>query len=124
MRIDLAGLDETIRKLQELRKLASDPALAPFVREMEIESARKNGSSTGTPIYESELGTAILQVVSEAGKEFTVGDVYGVLKAKDYKFTGEEPKKSIGNILRALARDEHIRVVKQGRGRRASVYAA
>lgn len=121
MKIDLDGLAVTIRKLQELHKLAADPDLAPFI---ELKSAHKNGASKGSAPYDSDLGKAVMNASVEAGKNFTVADIYESLKLKSYKFSGEEPKKSIGNILRALAADGHITVVQQGRGRRASIYSA
>src|SRR2546427_12463099 len=121
MKIDLDGLAVTIRKLQELHKLAADPDLAPFIK---LDSARKNGaSSKGAPAYESEFGTDVTNVLpSFNGKNFTVADVYEAMKHSSYKFNGEEPKKSIGNVLRALAADDHINVVQKGRGRRPTIY--
>jgi len=121
MKIDLDGLAVTIRKLQELHKLAADPDLAPFIK---LSSATKNGASAkGAPAYESEFGTDVTNVLpSFNGKNFTVADVYEVMKRATYKFLGEEPKKSIGNVLRALAADDHISVVQQGRGRRPSIF--
>ena len=122
MRIDLSGLDATIQKLQELRRLASDPALAPFVQLDEHEQAilpAKNGTAS----YESELGTAILLKCSDLQESFTVAQIYELLKSDGYPFAGTEPKKSIGNVLRALARDGHIKEVQKGRGRRPTKYA-
>ena len=122
MKIDLDGLAVTIRKLQELHKLAADPDLAPFIK---LGSASKNGASAkGAPAYESEFGNAVTNILpSFGGKNFTVADVYEAMKHASYKFNGEEPKKSIGNVLRALAADGNISVVQKGRGRRASVYS-
>jgi hypothetical protein len=122
MKIDLDELATTIRKLQELYKLAADPHVAHFIT---LNPARKNGATTdkGSKPYDSEFGTDVTNLLpSFNGKNFTVADVYEMLKQSSYKFLGEEPKKSIGNVLRALAADDHISVVQQGRGRRPSIY--
>ena len=120
MKVDLAGLETTIRKLQELHRLASDPELAPFIK---LRGAQKNGASKeASPVYESPFGSDVTTAAAQLGKDFTIADVYEAMKTKGHKFNGDEPKKSIGNILRALVADGHLRVAQPGRGLRASVY--
>ncbi|HEY6127994.1 MAG TPA: hypothetical protein VIW23_07415 [Candidatus Acidoferrum sp.] len=116
MAIDIGAIDRAIAKLQELRKLASDPDVAPFL---------KNGSGPSkqeTPIYKTALGGAVINACREQTDDFTVKDIADFLIKIEYKFRGQDPKKSVGNVLRALARDGHIKIKQQGKGRRETIY--
>ena len=119
MRVDLKALDDKIRKLQEFRKLAADPDLAAFIGE---ESSNGNVVKR-TPAYESELGNDVIAAIAAFGGEFTVASTYEAMEKAGYKFKGDEPKKSIGNILREFAFSGGIKIVKPGKGRRATVYS-
>jgi hypothetical protein len=120
MRVDLKALDDKIRKLQEFRKLVADPDLAAFIG----EATSPNGQAQKrTPAYESELGNDVVTTIAGFSGDFTVSDAYEAMLKSGYKFKGDEPKKSIGNILREFALDGGIKIVKPGKGRRATVYS-
>jgi hypothetical protein len=121
MRVDLKALDDKIRKLQEFRKMVADPDLAAFIG----EATSSNGHTPKrTPAYESELGNDVIATIAEFSGDFTVADTHAAMQKANYKFKGEEPKKSIGNILREFALSGGIKIVKPGKGRRATLYSA
>lgn len=129
MKINVKKLDATISKLQELRRLATDPALAPFV---EITGVRQsaNGASASSDQGASgggngygQLKTAVLEACKEL-HSFTVREVFASLQQKAYPFSGVNAEKSIANILRVLAKDGQITVDVQGAGRRPTSYRA
>ena len=119
MKLNLKSLDATIDKLQKLRELANDPDLAPFISGG--RSLPSNGHAK--PVSETPLGQAILEAMADmSGKEYTVANVHEGLGKANYKFNGDEPKKSIGNTLRGLVAEGLLKIKVQGKGRRASVY--
>jgi hypothetical protein len=116
MAIDIVAIDRAIAKLQELRRLASDPDVAPFLR---------NGASppkaANEPAYDTALGVAVINAYRDIPGDFTVNIIYERMK-DTYKFRGTEPRKSVANVLRSLARDGQVRIKQQGKGRRETIY--
>src|SRR5260370_15215523 len=116
MALDVAAIDRAIAKLQELRKLASDPDVAPFFRNGNAVAKKQE-----TTAYDTELGNAVITACAEIGKVFTVNDVLKKM-GSSYQFRGAEPRKSVANVLRALARDGHVKITQAGKGRRQTIY--
>ncbi len=125
MKINVEKLDATISKLQELRRLATDPALAPFVKLTGTRTSRK-----GTADSETESGNgrgklkAAVLAAAKGLKEFTAKDVFTAMQTQGHLFDGTSGAKSVANILRALAEDGQIRVLIEGKGRRPTKYGA
>jgi hypothetical protein len=121
--IDIAGIDETIRKLQELKRMANDPALAPFIK----VSANGNGAVPHAPApapkQQGDLGDKMLAVCREL-RHFTGREVYEGLEKRSVHFEGKFGQKIVNNYLRAFVQDGVIRIESQGAGRRATRYAA
>jgi len=127
MKINVGKLDSTIAKLQELRRLATDPALAPFVK---VTGHRANSNAASAPAGagtakngRGQLKAAVLAACAQL-RQFTAKEVFAVLKKDGYEFTGPNGEKSVANALRALVAKHEIRVVEEGSGRRPTKYAA
>ncbi len=127
MKINVEKLDSTIAKLQELRRLATDPTLAPFVK-VTGRRANSNEASAATQAEPARNGRGKLKRAVLAAcrqlREFTTKEVFAVLHANGHPFTGSSGEKSVANSLRALAAKHEIRVLKEGSGRRPTKYAA
>jgi UDP-N-acetylmuramyl tripeptide synthase len=126
MKVNVKKLDETIAKLQELRRLATDPSLATFVSitgratstnapQVATEAAaHANGNGTGT------LKGSVLEVSRQFSGKFNIKNVLVALHTKGFLDVQE---KSVANSLRSLAKDGELRVVEVGSGRRPTDYA-
>jgi hypothetical protein len=136
MKINVKKLDATIAKLQELRRLATDPALAAFV-ELTGSSRSRNSASVPNPLTDSNgsdpldgpngtdngrryIKGAVLMACREL-PQFTAQQAIEAMTAKG--ITVSNPK-SVANVLRTMAVNGELRVVEEGRGRRATKYAA
>lgn len=124
MKVNVKKLDETIAKLQELRRLATDPALASFVSL--TGRANSNGSSPHADIESngnghSDLRANVLAACKTLGNVFTVKEVYATMQSLGTSGSGAE--KSVANVLRLLASDGELRVSLRGQGRRPTAYS-
>lgn len=124
--VDVKAIDETIKKLEQLKKLAADPALAPFLKNgagaMRQTDAAQATLTLVQPSTDTLKGT-VLSVCQEL-REFTIKDVLRVMTERRFPFEGDEPQKSVGNVLRVLARTGQIRIMAASSGRRPAKYAA
>jgi hypothetical protein len=126
MKINVKKLDETIAKLQELRRLATDPALSSFV----VVTGRNN-SNGSSPYVESEpkgnghgaLRANVLAACKAISGNFSIKEVFTTMKAQGYSPASDSAEKSVGNMLRALAVGGEIKIAVQGKGRRATAYS-
>jgi ribosomal protein L28 len=120
MKINVDKLDSTIAKLQELRRLATDPALAPFVRVTGQRSRNGNtpAESEAARNGRGQLKAAVLAACQRLG-EFTIKEVVAAMESE-----GEVNARSVANVLRTLSKDGKIRVVLENSGRRPTKYAA
>jgi hypothetical protein len=125
MKVNVKKLDETIAKLQELRRLATDPALSAFV----AVTGRTNAN--GTPHADTlsnvsghgALKASVLAACRGLTGTFTIKDVYAAMQAQGTQPTSESGVKSVGNVLRTLATNGEIRIAVAGSGRRATAYS-
>ena len=126
MKINLKKLDSTIEKLQQLRRLATDPALADFVEITGRASSNGTGSQE-SPRAESNGHGSLKPAVLAACKALTgvwnVKNVYAKMQEQGYQPTSDSSDKSVANVLRALASDGTIRIAVQGSGRRPTGYS-
>jgi len=124
--VDLNGIRETIKKLEQFMKLASDPAIAPYVRLNGASGKMSDvaGQKKITPrSKENGLTPAVLEACNAVGGEFTVNTVYEYLTKTGFQMTSDNPRKAIGQVLRTLARNRKLRVAVKGSGRKAVTYA-
>jgi hypothetical protein len=120
MPIDISLIDRAIAKLQELRKLAADPEIAPFLRNGNGATVSPNHETN--PYELTDFEEAVITACKAVGGDFTVNTVLKKMEEQGYKFRGSEPRKSVANLLRGLNRDGHIAVKEHGKGRRETIY--
>lgn len=122
VKINVKKLDATIEKLQQLRRLATDPALSDFI-EITGKKSNSNGNGTQSGLDEdsqSELMANVLAACVNLTGTFTIKEVYARMAEMGTQGTGTE--KSVSNMLRSLAGEELIEVAVRGQGRRATSY--
>jgi hypothetical protein len=126
MKINVRKLDQTIAKLTELRRLATDPALSDFI---EVTGVKPN-SNGATPHVETEtngsghgqLRANVLAACKTLTGNFTIKNVFEAMTQQGHEFTSDTAAKSVGNVLRTLAAENAIAIAVQGKGRRATEY--
>jgi hypothetical protein len=125
MKVNVKKLDETIAKLQELRRLATDPALAAFVAV--TGRANANGTSHADTLSNGNghgvLKASVLAACKSLSGTFTIKNVYAAMQAQGYQSTAESAEKSVANVLRTLTTSGEIRIAVAGKGRRATAYS-
>lgn len=122
MKINVKKLDATIEKLQQLRRLATDPALSDFI-EITGKRSTSNGNGAHPNADEdspSELMSNVLEACISLSGTFTIKEVYAKMAEKGTQGTGTE--KSVSNMLRSLANEGLIEVSVRGQGRRPTSY--
>jgi hypothetical protein len=126
MKVNVKKLDETIAKLQELRRLATDPALSSFVvvtgRNTNGSSPHSESQAYGNGNGHSALKASVLAACKAITGDFTIRQVSETMKSQGHEFTSDTAEKSVGNVLRALVSENAITVAVQGKGRRATEY--
>ena len=141
MRIDIQKIDGLIAKLQELRRLASDPDLAPFV---ETEDAGHVLSTTSQPVSvasnglthcpqivssqahpegkrRGDLKRAVLAEVHRSEGPFSGYDITDRMVKSGFKFAAAKPAIAVNEVLRSLL-DKEIRIARRGKGSQATLY--
>src|SRR6266852_310188 len=125
--VDLNGIRETIRKLEQFMRLAEDPAIAPYVRLNGSGAANSAAHETAKKITprskENGLTPAVLQASEILRDKITVATVYEYLTKTCFQMSSASPRKAIGQVLRMLARDHQLKVTEKGSGRKAVIYA-
>jgi len=125
MKINVRKLDATIAKLQELRRLATDPALSNFV-DIDGAKSNSNGSANHAEGGESNgrgtLKPNVLAACRTFPGNFTIKDVFDVLQKQGHEFNGDNALKSVANVLRQLVLANSISVAVPGKGRNATQY--
>jgi hypothetical protein len=125
LKINVRKLDQTIAKLTELRRLATDPALSDFIEVTGVKP-NSNGSSphpenAGDTNGHGQLKANVLAACRTIAIPFTIKDVYAAMQAQGTSESGTE--KSVANTLRLLAEEGQLRVSVRGQGRRPTAYS-
>lgn len=123
MKINVQKLDATIEKLQQLRRLATDPALSDFI-EITGRKISTNGNGTQDSLDtsgHSALKDSVLAACRDLGGSFTIKEVYQLMEDRGTSSQGTE--KSVSNMLRLLASNGELKIAVQGRGRRPTSYS-
>jgi hypothetical protein len=125
MKVNVKKLDDTIAKLMELRRLATDPALSSFV----TVTGRTNGATPSANSPSSENGNnhgtlkpSVLAACKTFIDVYTIHMVYDKMKEQGHQFNSDSAQKSVSNAIRALANGGEIVVAEAGSGRRATTY--
>lgn len=127
MKVNVKKLDETIAKLQELRRLATDPALSSFVSITGRASsngssphveAGSNGNGNGHGALKASVLAACKTLMTPT---FTIKEVYAMMQTLETSEAGTE--KSVANVLRLLAEERELKIALRGQGRRPTAYS-
>jgi len=113
MAIDIAKLDEKIRRLQQIRELASDPEM----RKILADVITVNGNGTHRMSKKAQKG-ALTDIVEtacrESGAKFTVKDVVERMEAQGYHFSAKDSEIATYNAMRRLRKKGVLTVVEEG----------
>ena len=123
MPISTAKIDKQIRKLQQLKRFASDPEMAPLLESLFTSSytdkqhaAAPNGSRKG------DLAKAVGMAVQRLGRRFKVSDVLSMMQQDGFPFTAQKPGIAVNGALRKLVERGVICVAVKGSGRAGNLY--
>jgi len=132
MPITTAKIDEQIKKLQELRRLVSDPAMTPLLESLfangyadqvhateNDSSASPNGSRKGDVVKAAEI---VVRRLGFQGHRFKRSDVLAAMHENEFQFTAQTPDIAVNGALRKLVIREVIRVAVKGSGRAGHQY--
>ena len=124
-------VDEDIRGLTELRRLAGIPRFFEIMCRI-VDASRKNGSDPAIngakqPTLRLRPVTAgihgpnglkdeVMKHCAAMRTGITVAKVVERLQAEDYSFVSSDPKVAVGDVLRR-ATDTNVKISKQGGGR-------
>jgi len=56
-------------------------------------------------------------------RSFNIKDILYVMNERQYLFDGDDPQKSVGNVLRALSKQGLIKLTASASGRRPAQYS-
>ena len=143
MPFDTKIIDEHIRKMEELKKFASDPLMRSMLESMFVNGpAATNGAAAKAKKPESQLfphmeethedevevpksGTLIgtvLECVNSTEGLVDVNSIYDKMVEQDFRFNNSNPKVAIGTNLRNLARRKLLKLAKTGSGSTPNKY--
>jgi hypothetical protein len=130
--IDLAKIDDQIRKLEELRRFMADPTTAPIIEQLISQNGGSNGGISASleihPIaikgnQRGDLVSAVAAVCrSRSGLGFTAKDVILQLDNQGFAFKAQDKLIAVNGALRRLVKKAVIKVAVPGGGKRPSVY--
>ncbi len=128
MKIDLSEIDAAIAKLEKLRRLATDPAVRPF---LDLNGNVSNSGQHAVPTVinhlqgkgRGKIQQAVLGICREL-QRFTIMDVFKITQERKFEFGLSDPLGSVRNAVWLLASKKKIKVVEKAAGRKATVYEA
>jgi hypothetical protein len=129
MKIDLSKLDSQIRKLEELRRIASDPEMLALLDTVIV----KNGVSpvaSSVPAAEpetvrkrkGEFQSAVRNVIEQYDKPFSGYSIARKMELDGYKFASSRPGIAVIEALKALIKKGIVRVFREGAGSEPTLY--
>lgn len=83
---------------KEARATAAPSGAAPKAP----RAARKKSAKRGRRSHSGPLGPAVVKALQTAGRPLRVVEIFDVLKAAGYEFTGKNPKKTLGVRMYSL----------------------
>jgi hypothetical protein len=115
MKVDIAKLDEKIRKLQHLRELAADPELASLLADFVTPNGNgvpKNGHSTRTD--ETGLTESAIRACKTFAGSFTATGLTHKMEEMGYTFTAKDKGVATYGVMNRLKDKGVLVVVEQG----------
>jgi hypothetical protein len=124
--IDIRDIDERIQKLQELRKVMSDPEMAALLNQL---LASKNGNAimpTASVHKAKKKGDFIKQIarICEyfAMEPFKISDVIKAFESAGHTFKAQDKNVATYSALKRLVKRGMLKIIVQGKGAKPSVY--
>ena len=132
-KITVQGIDEQIRKLEELKRFVSDPTTAPLIEQLISQNGNVNAASRVVPkktesfhgqtTPRGELLDAVEAVCRATGHaEFTCRQVIEQLDAKGYRFQAKNKMVAVNGALKRLVKRNVLKVTEKGTAKKASTY--
>jgi hypothetical protein len=138
--LNVSKIDERIRKLQELRRLASDPEMLHLLRELVDDSANRNESAAEAPAPSAAVAPVAItreprmrrprkgaliktasRVVDTLAGEYDFHAVMDRMREVGFQFAGK-PEVAVNGVLRKLLKRKRIVLVEEGVGRTPNKY--
>ncbi|MEO8100825.1 MAG: hypothetical protein ABI811_24225 [Acidobacteriota bacterium] len=147
MKIDLAKVESQIRKLEELRRIASDPELLSLLETVMVNGASSpiqsppliqppvkhveatasirpfvfgNSRKGKKGVFQSAVRDAISRI--EIDKPFTGYVVARRMLSEGYKFAASKPGIAVIDALKAMIKKGEVRVFRKGGGSEATLF--
>lgn len=127
--ITLNDIDEQIKKLQELRRVISDPAMAGLLNQL---LASKNGvtpvsprNTQGEHKAKGDFAAEILvscKTIPPLETPFTIRAVIAAHEARGGTFTAKDKAIATYGALKRLVKSRDVIMVEQGIGSKPSLY--
>jgi hypothetical protein len=134
MAIDLGKLDQQIRDLMELRRIASNPAMAELLESLISRNGAKRVSHSSLPDEASlfrqtetnakdqdSLTETVKKVCASFGHDFTLPEVRKKMDEMKFVFTAQNPDVGIGTVVRRMRDKGEVHIVRRGSGRKPHV---
>ena len=129
MKIDLAKIDSQIKRLEDLRRLASDPELLSLLETVVVngngpkpEPERPN-SDAARPWKEGTVVGSIAQAALGMEKPFSGYELAEKMVARGFLFNAKKPGLYVADVLRgALVKKGVVKVNRSGYGNEPTLY--
>jgi hypothetical protein len=128
MAIDLKKIDDQIRRLQEIKRLASDPEMLTLLEGLVTKNGDVATSITPQAIRTPVGGkNVLLQATRRAiaalpQNRFTSGYLVDQMIKNGFQFAAGKPNVAMNGALKRLVARQEIIIAAVGRGRRATEY--
>lgn len=132
MTLDTRLIDEQIKRLQDLKRIAADPEAVRLFQQIllgqnghvetpETVKDSKYDSIPETPRRGTLIET-VLRVVNSSNKPVEVNSVVEEMLRMGFQFAASRPKVAVGIALRKLESKGRIRLLTRGRGSSPNIY--
>ena len=133
-------LDEGIRDLSDLKRMSRKPYCIELMRQIVAAASPKavvrpefniqkpereppqNGVSASKKTAPYGLSDAAIKTMRTLGSRFTINDLLQGMEADNFRFVAEDPKVSLGDVLKRARKKGLIRIVKRGSGSEPNQY--
>lgn len=113
MKIDITKIDERIRKLQQIKELASDPETRELLAD--VLSLNGNGHSPKTrKVQRGSLSDAVERACLQQAMKFTVQDIVNALHKDSFQFAAKDEQVAVYSAMRRLRDRGVIDIVEEG----------
>jgi hypothetical protein len=123
----IAEQQERIKKLQELKKLASDPEMLTLLESLVAQNGNGHKpQSAKTRRHKKHRKGHLLKATQKAigtlVGTFTVHNVVEAMQHAGFNFAAQKPAVAVGSVLRKLAEQDKLTLAVEGSGRAAHQY--